>query len=43
MEISEAFADQTKTLSQGKTELKHNETTQTNPHAIQTSFIVKTK
>jgi hypothetical protein len=43
MEISEAFADQTKTLSQGKTELKHNKTTQTNPHAIQTSFIVKTK
>jgi hypothetical protein len=43
MEISEAFADQTKILSQGKTELKHNKTTLTNLHTIQTSYIVKTK
>ena len=43
MEITEAFADQTKILSQGRTELKHNKTTQTNPHTIQTSFTVKTK
>jgi hypothetical protein len=43
MEITESFADQTKTLSQGKTELKHYKTTQTNPHTIQTSYTVKTK
>lgn len=43
MEITEAFADQTKTLSQGKTELKHNKTIQTNPHAIQAIYTVKTK
>jgi hypothetical protein len=43
MEITEAFADQTKILSQGRTELKHNKTTQINPHSIQTSFTVKTK
>ena len=43
MEITEAFADQTKTLSQGRTELKHNKTTQTSPHAIQTSYSVKMK
>jgi hypothetical protein len=43
MEITEAFADQTKILSQGKTELKHNKTLQTNPHVIQTSYIVKMK
>jgi hypothetical protein len=43
MEITEAFADQTKTLSQGSIELKHNKTTQTNPHTIQTSYTVKTK
>jgi hypothetical protein len=43
MEISQAFADQTKSLSQGKIELKHNKTTETNPHAIQTFYIVKTK
>jgi hypothetical protein len=43
MEITEAFADQTKTLSQGRTELKHNKTIQTNPHAIQTNYTVKTK
>ena len=43
MEITEAFADQTKTLSQSGTELKHNKTTQTNPRTIQTSFTVKTK
>ena len=43
MEITEAFADQTKTLSQGRTELKNNKTTQINPHTIQTFFTVKTK
>jgi hypothetical protein len=43
MEISQAFADQTKSLSQGKIELKHNKTTETNPHAIQTFYIVKMK
>jgi hypothetical protein len=43
MEITEAFANQTKTLSQGKTELKHNKTTQSNPRTILTSFTVKTK
>ena len=43
MEITEAFADQTKTLSQGKIELKHNKTNQTSTHSIQTSFIIKTK
>jgi hypothetical protein len=43
MEITEAFADQTKTLSQDRTELKQYKTTQTNPHAIQTSYTIKTK
>jgi hypothetical protein len=43
MEITEAFADQTKTLSQGRTELKHNKTVQSNPRTILTSFTVKTK
>ena len=43
MEITEAFADQTKILSQGKTELKHNKTIQTNPHTIQTIYTLKTK
>jgi len=42
MEITEAFVDQTKTLSQGRTELKHSKTIQTNPHTIQTFFTVKT-
>ncbi|TFH24447.1 hypothetical protein E4G67_01965 [Candidatus Bathyarchaeota archaeon] len=43
MEITEAFAYQAKTLSQGRIELKHNKTLETSPHAIQTSYIVKTK
>ena len=43
MEITEAFAFQTKTLSQGRTELKHNKTLEISPHAIQTFYIVKTK
>ncbi len=41
MEITDAFAYQTKTLSQGRIELKHNKTLQTSLHAIQTSFMVK--
>jgi hypothetical protein len=43
MEITEALVDLTKLLSQGKTELKQNKTIQTNPHAIQTYYTVKTK
>ncbi len=43
MEITEAFADQTKTLSQGKIELKHNKTNQTSTHSIQTIYTLKTK
>ncbi len=43
MEITEAFADLTKILSQGKTELKHNKTIQISPHTIQTIYTLKTK
>ena len=42
-EITDAFADQLKTLSSGKVEIKHDKTTQTNPHTIQTIYIIKTK
>jgi TRAP-type mannitol/chloroaromatic compound transport system substrate-binding protein len=42
-EITEAFADQLKTLSNGKVELKHDKTTQTNPHSIQAIYTIKTK
>ena len=42
-EITEAFAEQLKTLSSGKVELKHNKTTQTTPHTIQTTYTIKTK
>lgn len=43
LDITEAFADQYKTLSNGKTQLKQNKTTQTNPHAIQTTYTIKNK
>lgn len=42
-EITEAFADQLKTLSSGKVELKHIKTTQTTPHTIQTTYTIKIK
>jgi hypothetical protein len=43
MEITEAFADHTKLLSQGKTTLKHDKTIQISPHAIQAVYSVRTK
>ena len=42
-DITEGFADQLKTLSGGKTQVKQNKTTQTNPHTIQTTYTIKTK
>ena len=42
-EITEAFVDQLKTLSNGKVEVKHDKTTQTNLHTIQTIYTIKTK
>jgi hypothetical protein len=42
-EITDAFADQLKTLSAGKVELKHDKTTQINSHTIQTTYSAKTK
>jgi hypothetical protein len=42
-EITDAFADQLKTLSNGKVEVKHDKTTQTNPHTIQTIYTIKAK
>jgi hypothetical protein len=42
-EITDAFANQLKTLSSGKVEVKHEKTTQTNPHTIQTVYNIKTK
>ena len=42
-EITDAFADQLKTLSRGKVEVKQDKTTQTNPHTIQTIYTIKTK
>ena len=42
-EITDSFADQLKTLSSGKVELKHDKTTQTNPHTIQTTYTIKAK
>jgi len=42
-EITDAFANQLKTLSSGKVEVKHEKTTQTNPHTVQTVYIIKTK
>ena len=41
--ITDAFANLLKTLSAGKIELKHDKTTQTNPHTIQTTYTIKTK
>jgi hypothetical protein len=43
LDITDAFADQLKTLSGGKTELKQGKTTQTNPHTIQTTYTIKNK
>ncbi|TFH21584.1 hypothetical protein E4G67_05500 [Candidatus Bathyarchaeota archaeon] len=43
MESTEALVDLTKTISQGKTDLKQNKTIQTNLHTIQTTYIIKTK
>src|ERR1035437_5861021 len=43
LNITEGFANQLKSLSSGKTELKQGKTTQTNPHTIQTTYMVKTK
>ena len=37
-DITDAFADQYKTLSNNKTQLKQGKTTQTNPHTIQTDY-----
>ena len=42
-DITDPLADQTKTLSAGKTELKQGKTTQTNPHTIQTTYTIKNK
>jgi hypothetical protein len=42
-EITDAFADQLKTLSSGKVEIKQDKTTQTNPHTIQTVYTIKAK
>ncbi len=43
MDITQALADQTKTMSSGKVELKEGKTTQTNPHTIQTTYTIKTR
>ena len=42
-DITDTFANQLKTLGGGKVELKHDKTTQTNPHTIQTTYVIKTK
>jgi hypothetical protein len=42
-DITEGFADQIKILTGGKTQLKQDRTTQTNPHTIQTTFTIKNK
>ena len=41
--ITEGFANQLKSLSGGKTQLKQGKTTQTNPHTIQTTYTIKNK
>ncbi len=43
LDITDAFAEQVKMLGSGKIELKHGKTTQTNPHAIQTTYTLKAK
>ncbi len=42
-EITDTFAGQLKLLSTGKVELKHDKTTQTNPHTIQTTYTIKAR
>jgi len=41
--ITETFSDLAKILSGGKTQLKQDKTTQTNPHSIQTTYTIKNK
>jgi len=42
-DITEGFAEQLKTLSTGRTELKQTKTTQTNPRTIEATYTIKTK
>jgi hypothetical protein len=42
LDITEGFADQYKALT-NKTQLKQHNTTQTNPHIIQTTYTIKNK
>jgi hypothetical protein len=42
-EITDAFAEQTKMLSNSKVELKEGKTAQVNIHTIQTTYTIKTK
>jgi hypothetical protein len=42
-EITDTFADQLKILSGGKTQLKHDKTTQVNIHTIQTTYTIKNR